>query len=142
MNFSECNFWKLTFLKSIISKFIKKFSELNEILYCKDYIHFLLLKIFRYYVRSPKTFGWKDIAQSSDQMPFLPSSDTFLGRFLLHIIVLSDQMGSGNSKDSYRKLRVYTFISKILVNECWPFRQHTSTFINCISGKLPLFGCW
>ena len=62
----------------------------------------------KFHMRRISATAWY-IAPSGDQAPFLPRSQTFLGRFLIYKSFLSDQMGSGSSKDSYRKLKVYTF---------------------------------
>ena len=50
---------------------------------------------------------------------------------------LSFLMGSGSYKNSYRKLRVYSFRSQNLVNMCWPFSQHIDTLSNCVFAKCP-----
>ena len=50
--------------------------------------------------------------------------------------VLGIQISSASYKNSYRKFRVCSIRSHILVNGCWPFGQHIDTLKDCIICKM------
>ena len=79
----------------------------------------------------------RDFAQSSKATISFSWIVTFFRGFLPLPTVLSPQIRSGSYKNSYRKLRVCSIRSQILVNGCWPFRQHIDTLRDCIFEKWP-----